>query len=179
VTRLKLMVTKLMLDFDNGIVEHMVSESVGSDVLPLLRKLKRKKEVSELELAEIMEADVNTVRNQLYRMHQHNLVFSERRRDESNGWYVYWWGFQPKGLQNLFTRLSKKSLAELEKKLQRESSTTFYACEKNCARLEFEDAYSIEFRCPECGELMHLREADKDRIQVLKRQIAALKATAR
>ncbi len=168
------MSAKLLKKLDDDVVEDIVGEAVGEDVIPVLKALKKKKEHQELILAEKMGLEINTLRNMLYRLHQHNLVSSERRRDPENGWHVYWWSFQERGFEHLFTNLTKNNLSKLKKKLDRESKGSFYRCTSKCVRLEFDDAFGMDFRCPECGDLMDLSEADPDRVETLKKQISLL-----
>lgn len=165
----------MMLNLDNEIVEAVVSEAVGEDVLPLFKVLRRKGEHAELDLAEKLGIEVNSLRNMLYRLHQYNLVRSERRRDPENGWHIYWWTFQNKGFEHLFTNLTKKNLLALQKKLDKESSGSFYKCSDSCVRLEFDEAFGMDFRCPECGKLMDLTKKDPERIKALQEQILTLK----
>lgn len=165
-----------MFNLDNEIVEAVVSEAVGDDVLPLFKALRRKGEHAELELAERLGIEVNSLRNMLYRLHKHNLVRSERRRDPENGWHIYWWTFQNKGFEHLFTRLTKKNLLTLQKKLDKETSGSFYKCSESCVRLEFDEAFSMDFRCPECGKLMDLSKNNPEHIKELREQISELKS---
>lgn len=164
-----------MLNLNNDMVEAVISEAVGDDVLPLFKILKKRGEHAELKLAEKLGVEVNSLRNMLYRLHQHNLVKSERRRDPENGWHIYWWRLQDSGLDHLFTRLTKKNISALQKKLDKESSGSFYQCSSSCARLEFDEAFGMDFRCPECGDLMDITKNDPERIKVLQEQISHLK----
>lgn len=165
-----------MLKLDRAIVEGVISDAIGEDVLPLFKEFRKKGEQAEIELAEKLGIEVNSLRKKLYRLHQHNLVRSERRRDPENGWHVYWWAFQDHGFDHLFTHLMKKNILALQKRLDKESSGTFYQCSSKCARLEFDDAFGMDFRCPECGSLMNLTEKDTACIMVLQEQISELKA---
>lgn len=166
----------LMHKLDREIVEAVISEAIGEDVLPLIKAFRKKEEQAELELAEKLGIEVNSLRNMLYRLHQHNLVRSERRRDPENGWHIYWWTFQSYGFDHLFTLLTTKNILALQKRLDKESSGSFYQCTSRCARLEFDEAFGMDFRCPECGSLMNLTEKDPKHIKVLQEQIAELKA---
>ena len=49
----------------NKIVEDVVIEVAGDDVLPLVQALKNKKNVSEFKLAESLKKEVNSTRNML------------------------------------------------------------------------------------------------------------------
>lgn len=165
----------LMFNLNKKLMEATISDAIGEDVLPLFKAIRRKGEHAELDLAENLGIEVNSLRNMLYRLHQHNLVTSERRRDPENGWHIYWWTFQNKGLEHLFTRLTKKNLRALQKTLDKESTGSFYNCSDNCVRLEFDAAFGMEFCCPECGNLLDITKKDPEYIKKLREKISELK----
>ena len=167
---------RVMTNVDEKLIDSMITEALGADVLPLIRLLKKRGEYQELILAEKMGVEVNALRNMLYRLSQFNLVKAERRRDPNNGWHVYWWRYQEKGFRDLFGTLTKKSIKGLQQKLDKESSGSFYQCATGCVRLEFDDAFGMDFRCPECGDLLNVKEKDTARIKNLQDRISHLKS---
>ena len=139
----------------NKIVDEIVSEVAGEDVLPLVDALKNKKNVSEFKLAETIKQEVNATRNMLYRLYDYNLVSFVRKKDKQKGWYIYYWTFETKKIKHLVQTLKEKRLAKLKERLEREQSSHFYACTNQCIRLDFDQSMEFEFKCPECGELIH------------------------
>ncbi len=139
----------------NKIIEEVVIEVAGDDVVPLVKNLKNKKNVSEFKLAENIKKEVNEVRNMLYRLYDSNLVSFIRRKDKKKGWYIYYWTFNLKRIKYLVKDLKKKRLERLSERLEREHGNNFFICGKSCIRLDFDQATGFSFKCPECGELMN------------------------
>ncbi|MBW2996123.1 transcription factor [Candidatus Woesearchaeota archaeon] len=157
----------------NKIVEDVVSEVAGEDVVPLIQALKNKKNVSEFKLAESIKEEVNRTRNMLYRLYDANLVSFIRKKDKKKGWYIYYWTFDSKKIKHLLFNLKKKRLVKLKDRLEREQSNQFYSCGSKCIRLDFDQAMEFEFKCPECGELIE-QEDNSEEIQKLQTEIKEL-----
>ena len=117
------------MKLSNKIIEQVIVEVAGEDVLPLIKALKNKKNISEFKLAEKIKQEVNTTRNMLYRLFDVNLVSFIRRKDKKKGWYIYYWTFDSKGIKYLYKSLKKKRMEKLKERLEREKQGQFYACE--------------------------------------------------
>ncbi|MBN2112082.1 hypothetical protein JW707_03200 [Candidatus Woesearchaeota archaeon] len=161
------------MKLSDKVVEAIVSEVAGSDVLPLVRALKNKKNVSEFKLAEDIKQEINTTRNMLYRLHNSNLVTFIRKKDKKKGWYIYYWTFNPKMVKYLSSNLKEKKLEKVKERLKREKSGDFFTCESQCVRLDFEQSTEFQFKCPECGALLN-QEDNKEKIKELEKEIKAL-----
>jgi transcription initiation factor TFIIE subunit alpha len=140
----------------NKLVDEVVAQVAGEDVIPLVSYLKNKKNISEFKIAECIKVEINLTRNMLYRLFDHNLVSFIRRKDKKKGWYIYYWTFNGKMIKFLVQTLKKARLDKLKDRLKREQSGQFYSCGDNCIRLDFEQATNFEFKCPECGKLLDL-----------------------
>ena len=154
----------------NTLLEEVVSQTAGSDVVPLVMKLKNKKNFSEFKLAEILAQEVNQTRNQLYRLLKHNLVSFTRRKDKRKGWYIYYWTFRLKQVKHVIKKLQEDKIDKLKDRLEREKSGDFFACKKKRMRLGFENATEFGFKCPECGELLDM-ENNVETIKQLEKEI--------
>jgi len=157
----------------NKIIEDVVTEVAGEDVVPLVKNLKNKKNVSEFKLAENIKKEVNEIRNMLYRLYDSNLVSFIRRKDKKKGWYIYYWTFNLKRIKYLVKDLKKKRFQKLKERLERELDSNFFICNKNCIRLDFEQATGFNFKCPECGELMN-QEDNSEKIKKIEEEIKSL-----
>ncbi len=142
-------------------IEEVVNQIAGEDVMPLVNALKNKKNVSEFKLAEKLEEEINITRNMLYRLYHSNLVSFVRRKDKTKGWYIYYWTFKNKQVKFLVKSLRKQRLEKLKERLERESDGQFYMCNTKCMRLSFEQAVDFNFKCPECGNLMEEHDNNK------------------
>lgn len=155
------------------VVEEVISEVAGEDVVPLVKVLRNKANVSEFKLADAIKCEINLTRNMLYRLYDYNLVSFMRKKDKKKGWYIYYWTFNDKRVKELAKVLRKQRVEKLNERLQRERSTQFYLCRNECMRLDFEQSHDFKFKCPECGELLDL-EDNAERIERLEKQLADL-----
>ncbi len=165
------------MKMSNKTTEDVVLEIAGPDVLPLVRYLRDKKNVSEFKLAEIVKQEVNTVRNMLYRLYHANLVTFVKKKKKKKGWYIYYWTFNGKQIKHLLVDLKKKKLEKLLDRLGREKSTQFYVCGNRCMRLEFERAAEYSYKCPECGDLVY-QEDNAEKIRQIEDEIKSLDTVA-
>lgn len=168
-------------------VEDVVAEVAGRDVVPLVRALKQRSNVSEFTLAEAIKCEINATRNMLYRLQENNLVTFTRKKDKKKGWYIYYWTFNSPRVKELLMNLKKAKLDKLQERLNREKATQFYVCYQQerledgttkrgaiSMRLDFDTAVSYGFRCPESGQLLEL-EDNADRIRQLEQEIETIK----
>jgi len=155
------------------ITEDVASRVAGDDVIPLIRTLKNRRDVSEFTLATETKREINLVRNMLYRLYNANLVTSIKKKDKKKGWYIYYWTLNLPRFQYLAKDLIKNRLSQLKERLKREKSSSFFMCQQNCIRLNFEQATDFEFKCPECGELLHQDDNTK-KIKEIEREIKVL-----
>lgn len=161
------------MKFSNKVVEEVVQEVAGEDVIPLVNAFKNRKNVSEFKLAEDIKQEINATRNMLYRLYDVSLVSFTRKKDKKKGWYIYYWTFNAKGIKFLFNDLKKKKLETLNDRLKREKNNYFFSCENKCMRLDFEQSTEFEFKCPECGALMD-GEDNQEKIAELEKEIKEL-----
>ena len=152
-----------------------VSDAAGEDVVPVVKFLQGKKNISEFVIAEKTNLEVNRVRNMLYRLHERNLVTYYRKKDRIKGWYISYWTFNPKGLEHYEVISRKQKLELLRERLLKEeqNKNNFYLCPNLCTRLDFEAATEAEFRCTECGSIVHLQDNSKT-IEQIKEKIDQL-----
>ncbi len=155
------------------IVEEIVSEVAGEDVIPLVKALSRKSNVSEFKLADSIKKEINQARNMLYRLYDNNLVSFSRKKDKKKGWYIYYWTFNENRIRDLAVELKKKKVDKLQERLTREKSTQFYMCKNSCMRLDFEQSHDFQFKCPECGTLLDIDDNSK-KIADIERDLAEL-----
>ncbi|MBW2967189.1 hypothetical protein KY362_01755 [Candidatus Woesearchaeota archaeon] len=161
------------MKISNKLVEDVVSSVAGEDVIPLVKQLKNRKNVSEFKLAEALKLEVNVVRNMLYRLYHANLVSFTRRKDKKKGWYIYYWTFKIKQIKYVAMNIKKERLEKLNDRLAREKESNFFICPNTCMRLDFEQAVNFEFKCPECAEIMQ-QEQNEEKIKAIEDEIKAL-----
>ncbi len=143
------------------IVEEIISEVAGDDVLPLVKALRNKSNVSEFKLADSIKKEINLTRNMLYRLYDNNLVSFIRKKDKKKGWYIYYWTFNQRRVKDLINDIKKQRFERMSERLNREKTTQFYACANKCVRLDFSQSHDFSFKCPECGLLLDLEDNSK------------------
>ena len=155
------------------ILNEIIEEIAGSDVLPLVQILKGKVNVSEFKIAEKLEVTVNHVRNMLYRLSAHDVMDWTRKKDKEKGWYVYFWTLNMLKLRDLTVKIKIDRVEKLELRLKNEQSTDYFRCPDKHIRASLTSAMEQEFKCPECG--LHLeREDNKKTIETIQRTITRL-----
>ncbi len=157
----------------NSILEGIIANTAGSDVVPLVMKLKNKKNFSEFKLAESLKQEVNITRNQLYRLLKHNLVSFTRRKDKRKGWYIYYWTFKLKQVKHVVRKMYEEKIEKLKDRLDRERGNDFFSCKNKCMRLVFENAVDFDFKCPECANLLNM-ENNAETIKQIEKEIRDL-----
>ena len=157
-------------------IEYVVSNIVGDEAIPLAWFLKNNENISEIELSEKFGVELNRTRSILYKLHHANLVKSNRQRDKENGWYTYFWSFRPEVVHNLIKDIKTNKIEELKLILDDETNTLRYICGNNCTQMDFEHATNMNYKCPECGEIMKQKRACKDYVKSLKTEIKGLEA---
>ena len=161
------------MKLSTDLINNTVAQVAGEEVIPLVKALKNKKNVSEFKLAEQIKIEINLTRNMLYRLFEYNLVSFIRRKDKKKGWYIYYWTFNPKRVKYIVHDLKRQRLDRLKERLKRETSGQFYVCQEKCIRLDFEQATNFEFKCPECGRLLNLDD-NAQKIEDIKKEARVL-----
>jgi transcription initiation factor TFIIE subunit alpha len=134
-------------------------------------------EVTDEELAEEIDLELNDVRRALFILYENDLASYRRLRDEDSGWLTYLWTFEydkiPENLEEEMYRL----LEALRQRREYERNHEFYLCEVCSLRFEFGEAMDFGFECPECGsplesmENTRLVESMDDRIAALESEL--------
>ena len=155
---------------NNEVIDELICNLVGEDVLPLVHLIRDKKNVSEFKIAEQLNVTVNQVRNMLYRMLEYNLVYSQRKKDKKKGWYIYYWTINKEKLVEALVNYKKTQLKAFKDRLFKEQTSQFFICPTGCMRMTMENAMEHDFKCQECGSL--LKPLDNQRtIENIKKMI--------
>lgn len=157
------------------VVYDTTKEVVGEDAVKIVQFLKNKKNISEFKIAEKIKAEINQIRNILYRLHNHNLVTYIKKKDRQKGWYISYWTFNRKRVKDIIKKSKKDKLTKYKERLEKElaNKDNFFMCSSACARLGFQEATEFEFKCPECGHLLNQQDNSKT-IEMLKKKIKEL-----
>jgi len=143
------------------LLEEVVVLVAGKPAEPIADLLNNKKHVNEFIIAKKLDLTINQTRNILYKISDFGLVSSVRKKDKKKGWYTYFWRMEVlKALEFLKAYVDKR-LEQFENQINSRETKTFYVC--NRCNLEFneENAMHQEFMCPECGEVLELKDNSK------------------
>ncbi len=149
-------------------IKQLIERHCGREVLPLVDVLKGRHGVSETFLMQKLKADINMVRNLLYKLHKEHLVSFTRERDKKRGWYLYYWSMNEDRMRFMIRKNAETRLEQLSEILEHENKTEFYSCPGGCARLDFDTASEVLFRCPECGEMLAHAEKEESMTRLRK-----------
>ena len=152
-----------------------VKEVIGEDSVKIVEFIKDKKNISDFKIAEKTSTDIHQTRNILYRLYNHNLVTYYRKKDRQKGWYISYWTFNRKRVKDIMSNLKEEKLKRYGDRLKNEEANKdlFYMCPNACVRVNFDKATDLEFRCPECGNILNHQDNTKT-IDFLKTKIKEL-----
>jgi transcription initiation factor TFIIE subunit alpha len=154
-------------------VEDTILEIAGNDGLQLYKLLKGKSNVNEFDIAAQLKLTINQIRNIIYKFEQYNLIISDRKKDRTKGWYIYFFTLNEKQLDDVVLQFKKQKIDVSKKQLERESEQQYYVCPNKCMRLTIENAMEHQFICAECGSLVQPEDKEKG-IAKIKKTLKAL-----
>jgi len=134
-------------------------------------------EVTDEELAEELDLELNDVRRTLFILYENDLASYRRVRDEDSGWLTYLWTFDYEGIPKNLREEMHRLLKGLQERREYERENQFYLCDVCNVRFEFAAAMEQGFECPECGSQLedidntHLIDAMDDRIAALRDEL--------
>ncbi len=161
-------------------IEEILRSIIGKDGMPLIKELQGKNNISEFDLATKTKKDIKVIRKQLYLLYNNNVVSFTRKKDKIKGWYIYYWTLVPESVRYSYFKMNRDLLLRLQEQLEQEKVELFFVCKTNCIRMNFDHAMDFEFRCPECGELVHQDDKQKkikeldEKIIFVKQELASL-----
>ena len=163
--------------FSVKLLEEVVGELFGEEVIPLIFRLKDGENISEFILANDLKWDIHQTRAILYKLYEYGLASFFRKKDKVKGWYVCYWDLDVTKLDHINAKLQQEKIDKLKVRLQKEEANNFYMCKHLCVRTTFDKAMDLEFKCPECNEIMNPID-NKRTIEFLNERLAELKKEA-
>jgi len=158
----------------NDVFVSVVEELVGEDAVHVAIALSERKEATDEEISQETGIKLNDVRKILYKLHNFNLATYRRIRDDSTGWFTYFWKINKERIYDLIKSRKKLVLEKLKERLEYEKSKMFFYCPNDGdTRLTFEEAMESSFRCPKCGSMLQHFD-NSEIIKVLEKKIKEL-----
>lgn len=161
---------------NNPVVQKYLSELVGPEGMQVVAA-EPDGEVTDEELAEELDLEVNTVRRTLIHLNENNLADYRRVRDEESGWLTYLWTFHYDRIPEQLLEEMQQLRDVLDKRLQYEEENQFYRCQECIRRHPFDKAMDNQFNCVECGndlepmDMEPVKEAMRTRLNELEEEL--------
>ena len=142
---------------EDPVIQKYLHELVGPKGMPVAAA-PPDGEVTDEELAEELDLELNDVRRALFILYENDLAEYRRLRDEDSGWLTYLWTFHYENIPEALESEMYRLLDALEQRRAYERDNEFYLCETCGIRFEFAEAMEFGFECPECGNQVETME---------------------
>lgn len=142
-------------------LQDSISSVIGKQGEEIIKFLDTEKYINEFIIAKKLDNNINQTRNLLYRLSEHGLVSSTRKKDKKKGWYTYFWRLEALKTLEFLKEMTKKRVAQIEQQIQSRESKTFYICERCNIEYNEENALLQDFTCPECGGIFTIKDNTK------------------
>ncbi|MFB6173016.1 MAG: transcription factor [Halobacteriales archaeon] len=144
---------------EDPVIQKYLHELVGPRGMPVAAA-PPDGEVTDEELAEELDMELNDVRRTLFILYENDLASYRRVRDEDSGWLTYLWTFDYENIPERLEEEMHRLLEALEDRRGYERDHEFYLCDVCNLRFEFAEAMDLDFECPECGSQLEAMEND-------------------
>src|SRR3972149_10810574 len=155
-----------------SLLKIVVSAIAGQQSSGIVDILYDKKNVNEFLIAKKLKLTINQTRNLLYKLTDEGIVSFVRKKDKKKGgWYIYFWTLNAgKGLMKLKEHILK-SVGNLGSQLNLKRTERFYHCANCTIESNEENALLYQYTCPECGEVLQLKDKAKE-VEQLEKEVA-------
>ena len=141
-----------------NLLKEVISLVAGKQAEDIINILDTQKYINEFVIAKKLDLTINQARNILYKISDHGLVSSTRKKDKRKGWYTYFWKIEIlKSLEFLKENLLKK-IENTEHQIKSRETKRFYVCLRCHIELSEENALINNFTCNECGSILVLKD---------------------
>ncbi|MEF8780701.1 MAG: transcription factor [Haloferacaceae archaeon] len=144
---------------NDPVIQKYLHELVGPTGMPVAAA-PPDGEVTDEELAERLDLELNDVRRALFILYENDLAAYRRVRDEDSGWLTYLWTFEYENIPENLEEEMHRLYEALQEREEYERNHEFYLCEVCSIRFEFGEAMEFGFECPECGSPLSAMEND-------------------
>lgn len=149
----------------DGVKKEFIKETIlaiigkpGEEVVDFLDP---DKYVNEFLIAKKFDNNINQTRNLLYKLSEHSLVSSIRKKDKKKGWYTYFWKLETLKVLEFLREMLRKRIDQINHQIESREMKTFYICERCGIEHNEENALLHDFTCNECGSVFAVRDNTK------------------
>jgi Transcription factor IIE (TFIIE), alpha subunit len=145
---------------NDPVIQKYLHELVGAEGMPVAAA-PPEGEVTDEELAEELDLELNDVRRALFILYENDLASYRRVRDEDSGWLTYLWTFHYDNIPENLEAEMERLMEAIEEREEYERTHEFYLCEVCSIRFEFGEAMDQGFQCPECASPLESMDNDE------------------
>ncbi len=146
---------------DKKLLKEVFIEAGGKIAEPLVDILDPKKYMNEFLVAKKLDLPINQTRNILYKISEHGLVSSTRKKDKKKGWFTYSWKIEELKSLDFLKGVIGKRINQMQNQIKNREAREFYVCERCHVEFNEENALLRDFTCPECGSVLTLKDNTK------------------
>ncbi len=150
-----------MDNIEKEFVRDAISAVIGKPGEEIINFLDPEKYVNEFLIAKKLDININQTRNLLYKLSEHSLVSSTRKKDKKKGWYTYFWRLEALKILEFWREMVKKRISQISNQIESREMKTFYICERCNIEYNEENALLHDFTCNECGNVFIVRDNTK------------------
>ncbi len=156
-------------------LKEVITIVVGKQAEDIIDMLDGKKYVNEFIIAKKLGITINQTRNILYKIADHGLISSIRKKDKRKGWYTYFWKIEVLKSLEFLSEIVSQKIIQLKNQVKSRESKEFYVCSQCNIEVNQENALLHDFTCNECGEVYTLKDNTK-LLRELKKEISKLES---
>jgi transcription factor E len=146
---------------DKKLVRDAFVEIAGKIAEPLVEFLDSKKYMNEFLIAKKLDLPINQTRNILYKISEHGLVSSTRKKDKKKGWFTYSWKIEELKSLEYLKGIIERKMGQINHQINNRETKEFYTCERCHVEFNEENSLLHDFTCPECGSILTLKDNTK------------------
>ena len=161
-------------DLNNPAIYQYLYKLVGDEGMELIRKCPEE-EHSDEEIAEITGINLNSVRHTLYSLYEHRLAEYRRIKNNETGWLTYLWVLKMENIPSVLEGELATVVEKLSARLRYDENNDFYQCGNCGLMMTFNEAMSLNFSCPQCGDML-VHFDDELLVSALRNRIEKMKA---
>ena len=143
------------------LLQESISSIIGKSGEEIIKFLDTEKYLNEFLIAKKLDNNINQTRNLLYKLSEHGLVSSTRKKDKKKGWYTYFWKLEVLRTLEFLKETLKKRISQIKHQIESREVKTFYICERCNIEYNEENALLHDFTCSECGNIFVIKDNTK------------------
>ena len=140
-------------------------------LIPVVDQLTQNQTLSENKLAEVLNRELSSLRNNLYQLYNFGLVNFKRKRDDEFGIYTYFWELNKERIKTVTGKQLNEKIGQQKNLLEHYQNKVFFSCKNKCMMVDSDKCLEINYGCPECGAVLTEMKVDKKRIDGIKKRI--------